>query len=275
MFYSTLHHRILRRRFSSCYSSFYTEPSPIFFSCLNSSTSSSHFPPPSSNFLLIHSLTLSSFLPILLLVFRLLVSSLSSFFLLLLLCPHLFLYFQFLSFFYRHSQALHDFTARCHLVYFFYALHAIWQMPWLLYSLWSHFPYKFPYFSPQVAPCVNNTKVDFAWIVTCTDASAKQKVESSASFQATKNQATLKVSQGVLTGGVTCTFNVTGSMNYDPSVKSSVTQEIKALSTPIEPAIFGGKVESVCRKNVLMELFVLNICLPFVCCMFYWRTEYS
>lgn len=101
-----------------------------------------------------------------------------------------------------------------------------------------------PFYSFQVAPCVNNTKVDFSWIVTCTEASAKQKVEDSASFQATKNQATLKVSQGVLTPGVTCTFNVTGSMNYDPSVKSSVTQNIITMPSPLAPVIFGGKVQS-------------------------------
>lgn len=130
----------------------------------------------------------------------------------------------------------------------------------------------------QVAPCVNNTRVDFSWIVTCTDASAKQKVESSASFQATKNQATLKVSQGVLTGGVTCTFNVTGSMNYDPSVKSSVTQDIKALASPIEPAIFGGKGKREGGKNLSMKLFKYlqcNICSPFASSTtFYYHTEY-
>ena len=92
---------------------------------------------------------------------------------------------------------------------------------------------------------MNNTKVDFSWTVTCTDSSAQQKVESSASFQATRYQATLRISQGVLTGGVTCTFNVTGSMNYNPDIKSSVSQDIKALPSPLEPAIFGGKVVGV------------------------------
>lgn len=106
-------------------------------------------------------------------------------------------------------------------------------------------PFKFTIPFPQVAPCVNNTKVDFSWTVTCTDSSAQQKVESSASFQATRYQATLKISQGVLTGGVTCTFNVTGSMNYNPDIKSMVSQDIKALSSPLELAIFGGNVVDV------------------------------
>ena len=92
---------------------------------------------------------------------------------------------------------------------------------------------------------MNNTKVDFSWTVTCTDSSAQQKIESSALFLATRSQATLRISQGVLTGGVTCTFNVTGSMNYDPNIKSMVSQDIKALSSPLETAIFGGKVEGV------------------------------
>jgi len=102
----------------------------------------------------------------------------------------------------------------------------------------------FPSF-PQVAPCVNNTKVDFSWSVTCTVSSAQQKVESSALFLATRNQAIVRIDQGVLTGGVTCTFNVTGSMNYNPNVKSMVSTDIKALPSPLEPAIFGGKVLDV------------------------------
>lgn len=50
----------------------------------------------------------------------------------------------------------------------------------------------------------------------------------------------MKLKNGVLTGGVTCNFNVTGSMDYNPSVKSSVTVDIRALSSPLEPAIVGG-----------------------------------
>ena len=98
---------------------------------------------------------------------------------------------------------------------------------------------------PQVAPCVNNTKVDFSWTVTCTGPSAQQKVESSPLFQASRSQAILRISQGVLIGGVTCTFNVTGSMNYNPNIKSMVSQDIKALSSPLQTAIFGGKVVGV------------------------------
>ena len=98
---------------------------------------------------------------------------------------------------------------------------------------------------PQVAPCVNNTKVDFSWTVTCTGPSAQQKVESSPLFQATRSQAILRISQGVLIGGVTCTFDVTGSMNYNPNIKSMVSQDIKALSSPLQTAIFGGKVVGV------------------------------
>lgn len=119
----------------------------------------------------------------------------------------------------------------------------IWR---LLHPPWCFIvPFKFTIPFPQVAPCVNNTKVDFSWTVTCTDSSAQQNVESSASFQATRYQATLKISQGVLTGGVTCTFNVTGSMNYNPDIKSMVSQDIKALSSPLELAIFGGNVVDV------------------------------
>ena len=92
---------------------------------------------------------------------------------------------------------------------------------------------------------MNNTRVDFSWNVTCNVSSAQQKVESSALFQATRNQATVRIAQGVLTGDVTCTFNVTGSMNFNPNVKSMVSQDIKALPTPLEPAIFGGKVVDV------------------------------
>ena len=114
-----------------------------------------------------------------------------------------------------------------------------------LLSLMLHCAFKIYLPFPQVAPCVNNTKVDFSWTVTCTESSAQQKAESSASFQATRYQATLRISQGVLTGGVTCTFNVTGSMNYNPDIKSMVSQDIKALSSLLEPAIFGGKVVGV------------------------------
>lgn len=85
----------------------------------------------------------------------------------------------------------------------------------------------------------------FTWTVSCTDSSAAQKVESSAAFQRTKSQATLRVTEGVLTGGVNCTFNVTASMSYDANVKSSVSVVIKALASPLEPFIFGGENDFV------------------------------
>ena len=79
--------------------------------------------------------------------------------------------------------------------------------------------------------------MNFLWTVSC---QAQQKVEDSSSFQSTRTKATLSMTKGVLTGGVTCKFNVTGTMNYNPSVKSSVAVDIKALPTPLEPAIVGG-----------------------------------
>jgi len=91
-----------------------------------------------------------------------------------------------------------------------------------------------------VAPCANDTKVNFMWTVTCTDASAQQNVRDSSSFQNTKPQATIIIAKGVLSGDVTCKFNVTGSMNYNPSVKSSVAVDIRALPSPLVPAIDGG-----------------------------------
>lgn len=65
-------------------------------------------------------------------------------------------------------------------------------------------------------------------------------MESSTSFQATKHQATLKVDQGVLTADLNFTFNVTASMNYDPNVQSSSSQVIRALPSPLQPAVVGG-----------------------------------
>ena len=125
------------------------------------------------------------------------------------------------------------------------------------FCILSYFAFSFIFLLilsfPQVAPCVNNTKVDFSWTVTCTDLSAQQKVESSALFQATRYQATVRLDQRVLTGGVTCTFNVTGSMNYDPNVKSSVSQDIKAKPSPLELAIFGGKVVDVGYGSLWMK----------------------
>lgn len=114
-----------------------------------------------------------------------------------------------------------------------------------LSSLLLHCAFKIYLSFPQVAPCVNNTRVDFSWTVTCTVSSAQQKVQSSALFQATRYQVTVRIAQGVLTGDVTCTFNATGSMNFNPNVKSTVSQDIKALPSPLEPAIFGGKVVDV------------------------------
>ena len=87
------------------------------------------------------------------------------------------------------------------------------------------------------------------WTVTCTDASAQQKVESSSSFQITRTQATISIKEGVLTVGVTCTFNVTGRMNYNPNVKSSAAAAIKALPTPLEPAIVGGE-DDLCLSGL-------------------------
>lgn len=95
-------------------------------------------------------------------------------------------------------------------------------------------------FTTQVAPCVSDTRVDFSWTVTSSDASAKEKVESSSSFQTTKIQAALKITKGMLTGGVNFTFTVTGNMRYDPRIQSSISQAIKALPSPLEPAIVGG-----------------------------------
>jgi len=130
--------------------------------------------------------------------------------------------------------------------------------------------------SAVVAPCVNNTKVDFSWSVTCTVSSAQQKVESSALFLATRNQAIVRIDQGVLTGGVTCTFNVTGSMNYNPNVKSMVSTDIKALPSPLEPAIFGGD-RQIGRASGIIMLDAESLTLdpdqttdPYAC---QWRCE--
>ena len=68
-------------------------------------------------------------------------------------------------------------------------------------------------------------------------------MEESSSFQFTKEKATVSITKGVLTAGVTCTFNLTGSMNYNPSIKSSIAVDIKALPTPLETAISGGRVK--------------------------------
>ncbi|PFX24468.1 hypothetical protein AWC38_SpisGene10933 [Stylophora pistillata] len=91
-----------------------------------------------------------------------------------------------------------------------------------------------------VAPCASDARVQTSWAVTCSDPSAKDKVESSDGFRATKNQNTLKISKGVFTSDVNCTFTVTASMKYDPSVKTSISQDIKALPSPLEAAILGG-----------------------------------
>lgn len=101
----------------------------------------------------------------------------------------------------------------------------------------------------QVAPCASDARVQTSWAVTCSDPSAKDKVESSDGFRATKNQNTLKISKGVFTSDVNCTFTVTASMKYDPSVKTSISQDIKALPSPLEAAILGGKNNFViCTK---------------------------
>ena len=68
-------------------------------------------------------------------------------------------------------------------------------------------------------------------------------MEASSSFQFTKYKATVSITKGVLTADVTCTFNLTGSMNYNPSIKSSIAVDIKALPTPLELAISGGRVK--------------------------------
>lgn len=91
-----------------------------------------------------------------------------------------------------------------------------------------------------VAPCANDTRVDFSWAVTCSDASAKKRVEFSAAFNATRYQSTLKITKGLLTGEVNCTFTVTVRMKYNPSIKASMSQVIKALPSPLEAAILGG-----------------------------------
>ena len=94
--------------------------------------------------------------------------------------------------------------------------------------------------SQKVAPCVNTSKVDFLWTVSCPDENATQKVEDSFSFMITKTKASLRIVKGVLTSDVICTFNVTGSMSYNPNVKSSAFVSIKAISTPLVAAIVGG-----------------------------------
>ena len=90
----------------------------------------------------------------------------------------------------------------------------------------------------------------FSWIVTCTNPNAEQKVRDSASFQNTKNKPALKLSRGILTADVNCTFNVTGSMSYDANIKSSVSVVIRALATPLDPYISGG-------EDCSMDLFLL------------------
>ena len=101
----------------------------------------------------------------------------------------------------------------------------------------------------QVAPCANDTRVDFSWAVTCSDASAKKRVEFSAAFNATRYQSTLKITKGLLTGEVNCTFTVTVRMKYNPSVKTSMSQVIKALPSPLEAAILGGKNNFVTSRK--------------------------
>lgn len=81
----------------------------------------------------------------------------------------------------------------------------------------------------------------FSWMVTCTNPKAEQKVRDSASFQNTKNKPALRLSRGILTEDVSCTFNVTGSMSYDANIKSSVSVVIRALATPLDPYISGGE----------------------------------
>ena len=98
-------------------------------------------------------------------------------------------------------------------------------------------------FPLQVAPCANDTKINFLWTVTCSDATAQRNVEESSSFQFTKEKATVSITKGVLTADVTCTFNLTGRMNYNPSIRSSIAVDIKALPTPLESAISGGRVK--------------------------------
>ena len=80
----------------------------------------------------------------------------------------------------------------------------------------------------------------FLWNVSCPDAKARRKVETSASFMTTKTKASLSITKGVLTSGVTCTFSVTVAMDYDPTVKSLASVNIKALPSPLVPAIVGG-----------------------------------
>jgi len=42
-------------------------------------------------------------------------------------------------------------------------------------------------------------------------------------------------------------------MNFNRNVKSMVSQDIKALPTPLEPAIFGGKVVGVDYWSMKMK----------------------
>lgn len=100
-------------------------------------------------------------------------------------------------------------------------------------------------FPHKIAPCVNNTKVRFLWNVSCSDAKARLKVETSSSFMTTKTKAALSITKGVLTTGVTCTFSVTVAMDYDPNVKSMASVNIKALPSPLAPAIVGGLTQFV------------------------------
>lgn len=104
----------------------------------------------------------------------------------------------------------------------------------------------------------------FSWIVTCTNPNAEQKVRDSASFQNTKNKPALKLSRGILTADVNCTFNVTGSMSYDANIKSSVSVVIRALATPLDPYISGG-------EECFIELF--RLLLSFLDVYLYFLSE--
>ena len=58
---------------------------------------------------------------------------------------------------------------------------------------------------------------------------------------ATREQTSLVIDAGALTGDVEYTFTVTGKMSYDTSVQASASITVKVKPTPLEAGIAGGK----------------------------------
>ena len=80
--------------------------------------------------------------------------------------------------------------------------------------------------------------------MSCSDPTAKQKIEAGTGYQATVQQASLVIDAGTMTGGVTYTFTVTGKMSYDTTVQADASLVVKAKSSPLEAAIAGGECYS-------------------------------